>query len=343
MQFKRCRQLWDFGSKIRQNYEPNVGIKALDFGTAIHSALEAYYDPVTWNHPSEIRQTAAIMAFTKAIEGFKQKALKVNGDSELVYELEQDHQERMQLGMDMLAYYFLYSEEADDDIIPIRTEVEFEVPVLDLDRKPMVWKDEPVVYQGRVDLLAQVKHSGKYIIVDHKTAAQFGQTDWLALDEQCTSYGWALEHMLGLDISGIMYNQLRKKAPHPPKQLKDGSLSVNKQQDTTAQLFIAECKRLNQPVEQYQGFIDFLNADPKEFVRRTVIKRTQSEYEAQSRRIFMEAIDMLDTPMIYPNPSSMNCNGCQFFQPCLATQDGGDVEWFLDELYTKRKETKVGN
>ena len=43
--FRRCRELWNFTSKIRENWEYVPGVEALDFGTAIHAALEVYYDP----------------------------------------------------------------------------------------------------------------------------------------------------------------------------------------------------------------------------------------------------------------------------------------------------------
>jgi len=354
MNFKRCRQAWDFGSKMRQNYEPLTLPKALDFGTAFHYAMEVFYDPMTWDD-RQVKEALAIKAFNDIIDKQRIKQLTVNGsqETELVVELEQDYHERLEMGLGMLKYYFYYSAE-NDNFKPIATEIEFEVPIpvpagfrsslanrfhefsfVGLDGN-LKWDHQPVVYQGRIDLLAQ-DEKGRYIIVDHKTAAQFGDLTWLALDEQCTSYGWAVEHSLGLDVSGILYNQVRKKAPQEPKLLKSGMLSENKSADTTAELFLSACTKLGQDPAIYSDYLDHLNNNGKEFVRRTFVRRTAREYETQTRRIFLEALEMIQQPLIYPNPSSMNCNGCMFLQPCLATQDGGDSQYFLKELYRKRK------
>src|SRR3984957_6371949 len=87
----------------------------------------------------------------------------------------------------------------------------------------------------------------------------------------------------------------------------------------------------------YQDFLDFLAEQPKEYVRRIEVKRNEYQRKMQGIRVFQEAVEMLGNPMIYPSPSAMNCNGCWFLQPCIATNDGGDAQYFLNELYTKRK------
>ena len=353
MNFKRCRQLWDFGSKLRLNYEPLKMPKALDFGTAIHKALEVYYDPTTW-HDYEIRSTLAMKAFYDIIEQQKQKQLKITGDSTLIFEFEQDFVERRDLGKAMLLNYFSYSKE-NDNFTPIATELDFEVPIFIpngykshltsrfhqfsfLDESGVLfYEKKPVVYQGRIDLLIQ-DEKGRYVIVDHKTATNFGDLTWLELDEQCTSYGWALEHVLGLDVSGILYNQIRKKAPSTPAVLKNGMLSVAKNSDTTYEMFKATAESLGHDLSMYSDHLQYLKDNPKEFVRRTFVRRTEKEYETQSLRIFLEALEMIQDPLIYPNPTSMNCNGCMFFAPCSAKQSGGDVQFLLNEMYRKREE-----
>jgi hypothetical protein len=47
---------------------------------------------------------------------------------------------------------------------------------------------------------------------------------------------------------------------------------------------------------------------------------------------------MLNDPSIYPNPSKMACNGCWFYAPCLAKQDGQDAQFILINNYKKRSE-----
>jgi hypothetical protein len=357
-QFKNCRQKWDFGSKIRQNYEPIIGIKPLDFGTAIHAGLEAYYNPLTWDTP-QLREALALSTFAATNNEQKTKYLSIHQDGELVAELDTDFEERNQLGLDMLHYYFSWAPEMDEDFVPVFTEVEFEVPILvpgDISAVSMPdrfsatfpsrilkYKGEQVMYQGRIDLIVQSKSTGRYRIRDHKTRAQFGSLEFLQLDDQGTSYGWAIEHSLGIDVEAIEFNELRKAAPHEPQALKNGGLSVNKQQNTTYDLFVKKCHEMGLSLATYQPFLEYLTENPKEFCRRVVVHKTAKEYEIQSRRIFLEAIDMLNDPAIYPNPnpSWMGCPGCPFFNPCQATQDGGDVQYFLDEMFRKRPETEA--
>src|SRR5947209_3560583 len=74
--FKRCRQLWDFTSKIRMNYEPLVQPRPLEFGTAIHRGLEVYYNPETWDWDWEVKQGLCLKAFADAIEETKQTYFK---------------------------------------------------------------------------------------------------------------------------------------------------------------------------------------------------------------------------------------------------------------------------
>lgn len=345
--FKKCRTLWDFGSKIRQNYEPLFSIKPLDFGTAFHRGLQTYYDPKTWDMDREVVKALSIQSFVDVCDEQKRHYTKVSVN-DISIDLEIDFKERVQLGKDMLNFYFDWAVTKDTRLYPKLVEIEFEVPVMVPDSLlgelpigftkvdgQLYFRNEPVVYQGRVDLVVEDEF-GEYWIWDHKTAASFGTTTHLALDEQCGSYIWALKYMLNLNVAGVVYNEVRKKVPHPPLELKKGGLSVNKQQDTTYDLFMKAIKDGGYSVEAYQGHLDYLQENPKEFVRRTQIHRNTNEMAVQERRICLEAIDMLNSPSIYPNPTKWNCDGCWFYSPCLATQEAGDVEFTLKELFRVR-------
>jgi len=47
---------------------------------------------------------------------------------------------------------------------------------------------------------------------------------------------------------------------------------------------------------------------------------------------------MLSDPDIFPNPSSINCNGCPFYGVSLAWQEGSDWQFILDSQFVKRSE-----
>lgn len=309
--------LWDFTSKIRQNYEPLQRIDALDFGTAMHKALEAYYQPSTWDDQA-LKEAMATQAFLESVKDIGTK-VKIGP-----LEFEQRWEELRALGLDMLAFYFHWAP-SRDTFTPVYTEVEFEVPIPGL---------PDTVYQGRIDLIVEDEYG--YWLVDHKTTAQFGDTEWLALDDQCSSYAWAIRQQLGLEVRGVIYNELRKKAPKKPKVLRDGTLSVNKMQDTTYETYIQTIRELGYKENAYQNILDYLKISQREFVRRTKVIFRPETLQIVENRIRMEAAEMLDHPSIYPTPSRMNCQGCSFFAPCLALHEGRDPEAILDENYERR-------
>ena len=315
--FKRCRVLWDFTSKIRQNYEPIQRVEALDFGTAIHAGLQAYYNPETWGDTPTMHENAR-RGFLDSIHEIQTK-VRIGP-----LEFEERFEELKTLGLGMLEYYFLWAP-SRDTFKPIYVEIEFEVPI-----PPLV----SVVYQGRIDLIVEDEYG--YWIVDHKTTAQFGDTEWLALDDQCTSYAWAVQKQLGLLVRGVIYNELRKKVPHPPAVLRSGELSRNKQQDTTYETYLATIKEQGYRTKGYAEILQYLKDNPKQFVRRTRMNFNPATLDVVERRIKNESYEMLHNPAIYPTPSRFNCSGCSFFAPCLALHEGRDVQAILDENYEKR-------
>jgi hypothetical protein len=238
-------------------------------------------------------------------------------------EFEERFEELKALGLGMLDYYFLWAPE-HDDFKPVRVEVEFEIPM------------GKFVYQGRVDMLAEDKYG--YWIVDHKTAIQLGDVEWLVLDDQCSSYAWALQKMLGLEIRGVIYNELRKKVPRKPQVLRNGELSRNKNQDTSYETYLAAIKEGGYRTKGYADILQYLKDNPKQFVRRTRVNYQPGALDLVEWRIRAEAREMLNDPAIYPTPSRFNCQGCSFFGPCLARHEGRDEQSILDELFEKRKE-----
>jgi RecB family exonuclease len=315
--FKRCRVLWDFGSKIRQNYEPIQRIEALDFGTAMHKALEAYYQPTTWGNQGLMEHNAR-QTFLNAC---KEVGMRVKLGA---LEFEERWEELRTLGLGMLDFYFAYAPN-QDSFTPKFVEVEFEVPIPGL---------QDTVYQGRIDLIVEDEYG--YWLIDHKTTAQLAQTEWLALDDQCSSYAWAIKMKLGLEVRGVIYNELRKKAPSKPRVLRDGTLSVAKNQDTTYETYLQAIREGGYSEKAYQPMLDYLKMNARQFVRRTKVIFRPETLQVVERRIRMEALEMLDNPLIYPTPSRMNCNGCSFFAPCLALHEGRDPDTILDENYERR-------
>jgi hypothetical protein len=356
--FKRCRQRWDYGSKLRQNYEPVRVAAPLDFGTAIHKALDVYYDPKTWTWLQDDRrgivEAAASMAFLETNREQLIRYESLRGTDEAM-RLEFD--ERVKLGMGMLHNYYGWAS-MRDNFTPVYSEIEFEVPIpvppgmettyhpefsFDSKERQLQFRGAPVVYQGRIDLI--VEKDGRYYIVDHKTCAQMREDviTFLAMDEQMKSYGWGVQEQLGIPIAGIVYNELYKGVPEPPAQNKTQRqgrwFSVNKQQDTSYTLYLETVKELDPIAHQaglYDDILAYLQYEGKQYQRRTWVTYNKYEYQSIGYQICLEAIDMLSDPLIYPNPTRFQCGYCDFKEPCLSRMDGSDEKYVLDRLYIKR-------
>lgn len=347
--FRSCRQRWNWASKMREDLEPKGSQRAFDFGTSIHSGLEAYYDPLGYD-AGDISKAGMLYAFVKSEKDFFKKL------EDPAPEMEEEFEERLILGTGMLKNYADWAPKQDENWIPRKVEIEFEVPIPAADSvfvydkgnfmvnengDLLCWCNHcyefiPVVYQGRVDMVAENKRTGRLWVWDHKTAKQFGQTQWLDLDDQCGSYLWALKRQLNLDIDGVIYNRLRKDAPKPLKRLQSGGFSVNKQQLTTYDFYMRELKAANEPSGKYAEYLEYLKHQPNPFFQRIEVLRAPEELAILEHRILIEAIEMLDDPMIYPNPGMFNCMGCAYFTPCLATQDGSDPKMILEGNFVKR-------
>jgi hypothetical protein len=194
---------------------------------------------------------------------------------------------------------------------------------------PVGW--QLVTYQGRIDLILRHKKSGRYWVVDHKSTQRFDPlTDWIDIDPQASAYYWAVKRALGVDVEGVIFNYLKKAAPEPPKLIRKGkALSQDLSQSTTKVLYLTAIKQCGFNPMDYAEFL--AKYEEPEYFRSKKTYRTGDELNRIEEFIAKEAIDMLNEPMIYPNPSQFNCNGCAFKDPCHIIHSGGDDMWFLKE------------
>jgi hypothetical protein len=203
--------------------------------------------------------------------------------------------------------------------------------------------------RGRMDLIVLGRTTENYAIIDHKTADTIGDDyfDHTDLDEQCTTYIWAAEieaqmHDLPYkDIAGIVYQAIRKAYPSPPTITSRGIPSLNKTtESTTPALFEKTIKEMG--LEEYfkmdekmQAYYTFLvDKGDKTFIQRHPVRRNRHQKDNAGLRLYMEAMDMLDNPRIYPNPTkNYSCLRCRFRGPCVAIESGYDWEDMIKDGY----------
>lgn len=347
--WKKCRRQHLFGSITRMNLVPLKPSKPLEFGTDWHSAMAVLYDPLTWHlvRNQKTRHTVLdVVRSTFVDENRKHKLANADENGYIDEDTRFDYEEREALGLGMLDAYFDW-QIANDTFTPVKVEVDFEVPILTPDGQEMLCDchGAPVVYQGRLDGIVKDAF-GWYWILEHKTTAQMGATEHLALDEQTGSYAWALMQMLGIRVQGVIYNEAVKKVPHAPTPLmrpqQGRNYSVNKQQDTTYEMSVRALSEAGEDLEQYRDFLEFLQLQGNKFFKRTQVHRNEHELRNQGLNIYHEVVEMLNPYTVpYPNPSRFNCQMCAFRPPCIAMNDGSDWEFLLSEDYKIRTKEEV--
>lgn len=342
--FKKCRRLWSYTSKLQRNLEPIKLNKNLAFGIAGHKGLEYYYNPVFYGR--QIARDSCIAGFL----GENQRQADQEHEASfygLTDDRREEYAERAELGVGMLKGYFEWAQKEDEGWEPVATELKFQIPVptSTTDNTPMVVDGRPVVYQVRLDMIA-VKDDQLWIW-DHKTAGNVtGDLGFLDLDTQLSSYILVLQGLLWSPISfipdilkpyreakvaGLQYNELAKTVPHPPKELAKGGLSKDKRQNTTYDLYVEALENMGLDRQPYADMLDYLQSKPETRFRRTPVTRSHNELTLQLEYIIGEARDMLNGPALYPNANKWNCDYCDFRMPSTVASEGGDVDFLLND------------
>jgi hypothetical protein len=354
--FRGCRRRWSW--IFRENYYPKVTAKPLEFGSAYHAGMEAFYEPMRWEYPHEVKVALAITTFVDLCN--EQKAKYVSEEGYLEDEVEEDFNERVELGKGMLQYYGDQVKRTDHRFKPVKVEIPFEVPIINPDTgiqercynlhcRQHPGETAPVVFAGRVDMLAEDEH-GDYWIFDWKTAARLSstpdqeRTEFLELDDQIAAYVWALKAMLHLPIRGFIYHEQKKGYPLPParnKQTRLGRMfSVNKQQDTDYQYYLETVSTEDTAAYEaglYDEMLEWLKVEGPQFFKRYQIHKSEYQNSQTGLNIYKQAHDIVDKDLVlYPNPGRFACGFCAFRQPCLGVNDGSDYKYTLDTLYDQR-------
>jgi PD-(D/E)XK nuclease superfamily len=351
MNFRSCRLRWHFSSNLRLNLRPEQTGDNLYFGSAIHKGLEAYYNNGKDIEPAVI----AALDYLKYIHD-----TEWSGSEEAT----EQFSDQYLLAQGMLRHYHQVYQH--DGLKMEMVEAKFEVPI---GKCPDCggsghdeWEDDnsgpcprcagtgEVLYSFQIDGLVRDNRDRLWIL-EHKTASKIeDDTDYLQLDDQCTSYLWGMSVVRpDLKIEGVIYNTLRKIAPLPLRELKSGELSRDKSQPTTYHIAYKQLKEWWAPLDvpaTYQEFLDYLEHRESSnlplqyespFFRRVPVRRTPQELQAEKAMIDMEVKEMLDPNLgIYRNPNRFNCGGCAFKAPCIAYTSGGDVQTLLDGSYISR-------
>jgi hypothetical protein len=337
--FRRCRRKWNWQSMIRENLVPlGTTVAPLWFGSGWHFIMEDYHG--YRRYPSVDH---AIVAYKEA---FKKS------------ELPPEPRELLDLMAGMAHYYtedwLKYHPEPYQTLvvngIP-QVEVDYDYDLTDelfnygvFGRSPdMTWLERfldgrRVIYRMTFDRVV-IDEYGFIYILDYKTARQI-DTQKLSNDPQVSSYSWGGFQLYDDKFGGVIWQQHFKGVPVEPEWLmSSGRFSMNKNQKTTYPLARRAIKeKYGKIPAMYQDFLQYLaeaQGDAGDaFVRRDILRRNPMSRRTEHQKILDEVLDMLNPNLpLYPNPTRDCTWDCPFKDPCIALDDGSDLEFLLTSSY----------
>jgi hypothetical protein len=229
--------------------------------------------------------------------------------------------EMIDLAQAMIENYIMFSEGVDTEYEILATEQELEAAIPGTD----------TILVGTCDLVLRSRKTLTTWIVDHKNVGQFAKLEYLELSDQITAYLW-LAQQNGINATGVIYNELRKKKQEMPDLLKNGSLSKNKSIDTSADMYLKKILQCGLDPTDYIDILDKLETN--EFVRRNKIIRSPQHIAQFEKQLAEEMKDIERGDLVfYPNPTPDCLWDCSYKILCMAQNDGGDVSTLIDNLY----------
>ncbi|HNV18240.1 MAG TPA: PD-(D/E)XK nuclease family protein [Rectinema sp.] len=356
--YKKC--VWAHDWKFKDQLYPLTTAKPLEFGTAMHLGLEYLMSPQYVTVPQEQLLTLSKSAFVTECK--KQLASVPVDPFRSREEIEQDYKERIELGQKMLDYYAKNIRPViDKDLEPLYTEKNFIVRLGELKcrciqcynrwEKWMIATEDsvegfgfdglPVVLEGKIDLILRDKNTNKVWIRDWKNVRAISDDyEWLENDEQLNLYLLAL-WMLGLDVAGFQYFELKKAVPQPPKVLgrryQGRLLSTDKNQDTSFELMVEAIRANNEPIELYIDYLEFLKERGTDhYFKLNKMRRDEAAFKVFYENLVSVATEMIEHPKEYPTPTKFGCKFCEFRAPCIERMNGQDPSGLIEVMFEKR-------
>jgi hypothetical protein len=269
-QFRTCRRRWVL--ETLENLEPISPQWALEIGTGVHAALEAYYLSVGMRKPPALKARQGIgraEAITQMDAWHNRLAIKLNGQGPEV--LDELHENRRMIG-EMFENYLRFDETArvqlgrplavegvllergisakvpegyhKDAKVTRHPSGRLLVPIVDPTSKaPFKMRAGPhsgevPKLSARIDLLTERKTPKRGLWVDdHKALTRAPSDKGLEFDDQVTGYCYVVWRWLARAPRGVVYNALIKNEVLPPRVGKSGKLSTAKDQRTTPDLY----------------------------------------------------------------------------------------------------------
>lgn len=308
----------------------------IDIGIVVHEALEAAlkaYHNVTYETPLEIiydvideriaQYAAKNMPQEKALtpEGFEIDNTQVIADWTVSVEVARKIAKRTIKHLDVPKNWRTETIEWEGETVPL-IEFRFEYPLVE---------DRNIV--GKIDWVARNLEDGQVYLIDWKTRKIFTDDYEVAGEDmnlQLSIYQYVLQSM-GIPTFATITYQIRSTVPATPEVTKQGRVSRAKIA-TDYETYTAAILANNEQVEDYAEFLSNLQTTDYWWLPIRIIR---GQHELRSRWDTVQKIAMRmvhdDDPPKYETP---RCTYCPFFQLCLGSDRGLDIDSIKEMSYT---------
>lgn len=313
--FLRCRRAWDLTSASRQSLRHKVTPKIyFVIGSAVHEAIDAQ---ARGDDPFEYFEE-----FVQSERADRREAYESSvGKSPWANEME-DFEQSVVLARELVSQYFNhYGAEnplAAQGLKYVATEVPFSIPL-----------GGGVNFVGTFDGIAtDIETESVFYLVENKTAGRKPNIETIQTSNQFVGYNWAFRALTGVSPAGTLYNGILKRVIKPPKMLKSGALSVDKNASVTLKTFMEAINRGNHDPVKYLDYLEYLqereaNGDDRFFFRE-IFTYSNAQLDNWGETLELVSSEMTQSPVVYPNYTS--CEGCLVRDLCLAQDMGEDVD-----------------
>lgn len=307
--FRRCKMQHHY--KYIKGLERKRKKEQLYLGSAVHSCLEGLYRTGEWK---------------PAYKTFKR-------DFNKLFEEEREHYGDLPKKVFRLMRGYSNAWKNDLNWKVMGVEVPFKC------RLP----NSPVVLKGIMDLIVRDK-SGIWV-VEHKTHKSLPSNDFRMTEVQTALYYYVLSQYIKENVTGVVFNYIRTKAPTVPQLLKSGSLS-KKKIDTDRATYLAEIKKHGLDRDDYEDILKRLSY--KTFYKRSRIARPDVLINNLVREAIItgHTINLYRERRLHPDRTiTIFCEketDCDFYPLCYGELQGHDTSYVLNTLYQLREEEGDG-
>jgi ATP-dependent helicase/DNAse subunit B len=288
--------------KYYEHLERKTKAAALQRGTVVHEAIEAYNTGKSWK---------------KVIKRFERDFMK-NTMAE----------ERVELGdipkiaQTICENYFACYEQEDENLEYIQNELHFDLPLT-----------KTITLEGYIDALTL---DNKILWpMEHKTYARLPDRDFLMFNSQSGRYIWALWE-LGYNPAGFLWNILLVKEPAKPKMTeKTNKLSLAAINSTP---FAVEkgIKELGLDPRKYKDYINKFSYD--DFFFRHKVRLSKPVVNSIMEDTIQVAKMIESHGMTYKSKNlGKDCGWCSYKSICQGELCGLDVDFIKKTEYVIRE------